>query len=139
MADPISQHVIEKNIPVLYGSRRLAFSSEEPIRGAWYFYLGGVGVTWFADMLYGLHITDEPTCYKMIRADVLQRIMPLESTGFEFCPEVTAKIARLGVPIIEIPIHYHPRTSAEGKKIRFHDGIIALWTLLKYRLWRPRQ
>jgi glycosyltransferase involved in cell wall biosynthesis len=123
---------LEKKLPVVYGSRRLPIPGEKIHRGSWYYYLGGLGVTWAANLLYGLRLTDEPTCYKMVRRDVLNRIT-LTSEGFEFCPEVTAKIARLAVPIYEMPIHYDPRTSAQGKKIRAKDGFIALWTLLKNR------
>lgn len=125
------------NLPAVYGSRRLPMPGEPLSRGAWHYYLGGVGITWFANLLYGIRITDEPTCYKMLRQDVLRQLLPIQSNGFEFCPEITAKLARLGAPIIELPIHYHPRSSAEGKKIRIKDGFIALWTLLKYRFWRP--
>lgn len=132
------RHAVDTQIPVLYGSRRLSLPNEKTVRGSWYFYLGGIGVTWFANLLYGIRITDEPTCYKMIKKDVLKRLMPLQSTGFEFCPEVTAKITRLRVPIREIPIHYAPRSKHEGKKIRAKDGIIALWTLCKYRFWNPK-
>jgi hypothetical protein len=100
--------------------------------------LGGILVTWCTNVLYGTHLTDEPTCYKMVRRDLLERI-PLGAEGFEFCPELTAKIARLKVPIGEIPISYHPRTGAEGKKIRPRDGIIAIAVLLKYRFWKPER
>ena len=80
-------------------------------------------------------MTDEATCYKLFRRDILQGI-PLECQRFEFCPEVTAKALRRGHKIVEVPIHYHPRTHAEGKKIRWTDGISAIWTLLRYRFWR---
>ena len=122
----------EHNAPVVYGSRRLPLPDSKVRRGAWYYYLGGLGVTIATNLLYNTRLTDEPTCYKMIARDVLSKIT-LEQDDFAFCPEVTAKIAKLGIPIVEIPIHYSPRTSTEGKKIRFKDGFIALWTLLKYR------
>jgi len=60
----------------------------------------------------------------------------LACDGFEFCAEVTAKVLRRGVPIVEIPISYHPRSFAEGKKIRARDGIIAAWTFLRLRFSR---
>lgn len=124
------------DLPVIYGSRRLPLPGEDTHRGAWQYYLGGLLVTWFTNIVYGTQLTDEPTCYKMIHRDVLARI-PLVANGFEFCPEVTAKITRLGVPIYEIPIHYTPRSEKEGKKIRPKDGIIAILTLLRYRFWKP--
>jgi hypothetical protein len=71
------------------------------------------------------------TCYKVFRRDVLMRIK-LEEARFGIEPEITAKIAKLGVPIYEVGISYHGRTYAEGKKIRFRDGLRALYAILKY-------
>ncbi len=68
----------------------------------------------------------------MFRSDLLKSI-DLRCKGFEFCPEVTAKIARKGIKIYEVPIRYNPRTKKEGKKIRWKDGLIAIWTLIKHR------
>jgi hypothetical protein len=59
--------------------------------------------------------------------------MRLECRRFEFCPEVTAKLCRMGESIAEVPISYHPRSAAEGKKIRHADGWLAIWTLVRYR------
>ncbi len=88
--------------------------------------------------LYGEPITDEATCYKAFRTDVLRSI-PLECRRFEFCPEVTAKVLRRGMHIAEVPIRYTARSMKEGKKIRWTDGVIAVWTLIKYRWWRQRE
>jgi len=85
--------------------------------------------------LYRADITDEATCYKAFRTDVLRSI-PLECKRFEFCPEVTAKVLRRGYAIAEVPISYMARSIKEGKKIRWTDGVVAIWTLLKYRWWR---
>ncbi len=126
-----------ENAQAVYGSRRLPPTHGERKRGALRYYLGGVILTGITNLLYGTRITDEPTCYKMIERSLLERI-PLSSEGFEFCPEITAKIARLGIPIYEVPISYDPRSSAEGKKIRAKDGIIAIWTLAKYRVLPAR-
>lgn len=87
-----------------------------------------------ANVLYGAQITDEATCYKAFRREVLAAI-PLECTGFEFCPEVTAKVRKKGYKIHEVPISYHPRSTQEGKKLNWRHGVEAIWTLLKYR-WR---
>lgn len=114
---------------VMYGSR---FLGRENKHSYWYFYFGGQVVTWFANILYNQRLTDEPTCYKVFDSKLLKAI-PLNCEGFEFCPEVTAKVAKLGYKIPELPISYAPRTHEEGKKINWKDGIIALWTLLKYR------
>jgi glycosyltransferase involved in cell wall biosynthesis len=119
---------------VVYGSRRLERRNRQYSGLA--FYLGGVLVTWVANVLYRLRLTDEPTCYKLVARDLLLR-MELASERFEFCPEVTAKAARLGERIVEVPILYRPRHLAEGKKIRARDGWEAIATLWRYRRWRP--
>ncbi|MEZ5990568.1 MAG: glycosyltransferase family 2 protein [Planctomycetota bacterium] len=118
--------------PVLYGSRRLTGRSPSAQNR---FYWGGVLVSWTTNLLYGCHLTDEPTCYKMWRRELIQDI-ELVCDGFEFCPEVTAKVLRRGIRIPEIPISYRPRRIEEGKKIRTRDGFIALWTLLRFRFGR---
>lgn len=90
-------------------------------------------LTGSANLLYGARITDEATAYKAFRADVLKSLR-LRCLRFEFCPEVTAKVRRLGHRIHEVPISYNARGILEGKKIRWTDGVHALWTLLKYRV-----
>ncbi len=122
----------EKKADVVYGSRRLGDLKTKNLKAGWFYHLGGRFLTIFTNLLYGIKITDEPTCYKMISRDVLKKIN-LRSTGFEFCPEITAKIARQRIPIYEIPISYIPRSKKEGKKIKFKDGLIAIWTLIRYR------
>jgi len=92
-------------------------------------------LAWMVRAFFGARITDEATCYKAFRTDLLQSI-PLTCRRFEFCPEVTAKILRRGHSIVEVPIRYSARTMAEGKKIRWTDGVAAIWTLLKYRFVR---
>lgn len=117
---------------VVYGSRVLGNS---PWSGVGY-YMGGRFLSLLTNVLYGSRITDEPTCYKMFDRDVLDSLH-LTSERFEFCPEVTAKILRLGHTIHEIPISYAPRSLQAGKKIKFRDGIEAIWTLLRIR-FMPR-
>jgi glycosyltransferase involved in cell wall biosynthesis len=89
-------------------------------------------LAWMVRVLYGTPVTDEATCYKVFRADVLKSI-PLECKGFEFCPEVTAKALKRGYRIQEVPITYRGRSVREGKKINWKDGVRAIWALLKYR------
>lgn len=115
--------------PVVFGSRRL-----NPDSGISYnrYLWGGQLLTIIANILYGVGITDESTCYKMIRTDIM-KAMKLESLRFEFCPEVVAKLGRNKIKILEIPVKYYPRKFDEGKKIRWHDGLEAIWALLKYR------
>ena len=82
--------------------------------------------------MYDAALTDEATAYKAFRAPVLREVH-LTCRRFEFCPEVTATLRRLGYQIREVPITYNARGIAEGKKIRTRDGFQALWTLVKYR------
>jgi len=111
---------------VVYGVR-----PDRPERGL-RFFLGAKLLTHLANFLYGAGIHDEATCYKVIRRSLLSR-MRLDCRRFEFCPEVTAKLCRMGERIGEAPISYHPRSAVEGKKIRHSDGWLAIWTLIRYR------
>jgi dolichol-phosphate mannosyltransferase len=92
-------------------------------------------LTLTANVLYGGRITDEATCYKAIRRDVLMTL-GLRCSRFEFCPEVTAKLMRAGHKIVDVPVRYSARTVAQGKKIHWYDGLEAVWTLVRYRLSR---
>ncbi|MDD9942374.1 MAG: glycosyltransferase family 2 protein [Myxococcales bacterium] len=89
-------------------------------------------LTTTSNLLFGTHITDEATCFKAFRTPLL-RDLKLECDSFDFCPEVTAKVGARGIAIVEVPIGYHARTHAEGKKIHWVHGFQALWALLKYR------
>lgn len=113
---------------VVYGSRILG--PDKP--GSMKFYLGGRAVTLATNLLYWCNLTDEPTCYKVFDGELVRGI-DLTCTGFEFCPEVTAKVLKRGHRIVEVPIRYYPRSIEEGKKIRAWDGVLALWELLKWR------
>lgn len=114
---------------VVYGSR---FLNKQNKHSYFSFFLGGQVVTWITNILYLQNLTDEPTCYKVFDAQLLKSIK-LNCTGFEFCPEVTAKIAKMGYKIPEIAISYYPRSISEGKKINWKDGVEAIWVLFKYR------
>ncbi len=118
-----------KNVKVVYGSRVLG---NNPI-SHWTFNLGGRVVTILTNILFGTNITDEATGYKLFRTNFLKKFQ-LKSKGFEFCPEVTAKIAKAGIKIYEVPIRYSPRPVKE-KKIKWHDGIAAIFYLFKYRFF----
>lgn len=86
---------------------------------------------WIAG-LYGRWISDALTGYKLYPTTVVRNLQ-IRSKGFEADHEMTAKLIRREIPIYEVPIRYHPRSVAEGKKIKPRDGLIALWTLMKYR------
>lgn len=125
--------VAEKdNAPVVYGSRLLGRRLCAIKTSGVFFLLGGYALTLLTNILYRTKLTDEPTCYKLFRRSVLESVT-LTCSRFEFCPEVTAKIARQHIPIVEVPISYHPRSAEEGKKIRLSDGWEAIITLIKYR------
>lgn len=121
--------MVDEDLPVVYGSRFLIAGGR---LGSRFFYYGNRILSALANVLYGQHLTDEATCYKLFRTSLL-RSLTLRCRGFEFCPEVTAKIARCGIKIQEVPINYYPRTREQGKKVRLRDGVIAVWCLLKYR------
>src|ERR1700720_3281173 len=114
---------------VVYGVR-----PDRPERGL-RFYLGAKLLTHLTNLLYGAGIHDEATCYKVFRRSLLQSI-PLECQRFEFCPEVTAKLCRMGEKIWEVPVAYAPRDAEQGKKIRHSDGWLAIWTLIHLRFAR---
>lgn len=125
--------ILEGKADVVYGTR---FRST-PNGMAWKNRLANHILTAAANLLYGAHLTDEATAYKAFRTSILKQLR-LGCERFEFCPEVTAKLSRLGYRIQEVPIGYNARGIADGKKIRARDGIEALWTLVKYRFARRK-
>lgn len=115
---------------VVYGNR---FHGEAH-RVLFFWHSVGNGVlTLLCNMLTNLNLNDMEVGYKAFRADVICR-MSLRSDRFGFEPEVTAKLAKIGCRIFEVPISYYGRTYAEGKKITWKDGIAALWCMLRYRI-----
>jgi dolichol-phosphate mannosyltransferase len=125
--------IVDGRADVVYGSRFLGSlrnGRHGMKRANW---LANRILTCAANILYGARLTDEATAYKAFRTSVLRRLR-LKCLRFEFCPEVTAKVRRLGVVIHEVPISYNPRGILEGKKIRWQDGVQALWTLVRCRL-----
>jgi glycosyltransferase involved in cell wall biosynthesis len=118
----------EKNADIVFGSRILGKCK----KSSFAFYYGGKFITFLTNILYGTKLTDGPTCYKMFKKDVIKNIN-LKCKRFEFCQEFTAKVRKLGYQIYEVPINYNPRSIKEGKKIRWKDGIEAIWTLIKYK------
>jgi len=125
--------IVRGEASVVYGNRWHRGTGVSYRRYLWV----GRLLTLVANLLYNARINDEPTCYKAFRTDVLKRIR-LCADGFDFCPEVTAKVRRLGYRIHEVPIAYRPRSFEQGKKICWTDGLTALWVLVKLRLL-PRQ
>ena len=123
--------MVAENSAVLYGSRRL--NKKNTQHSGFQYYIGGWFLTVLTNFLYGQRLTDEPTCYKMFKTELI-KAMPLVCRRFEFCPEVTALVSLNGYKIKEIPISYFPRHKKEGKKICWHDAFVAVWVLLKYKI-----
>lgn len=124
--------IVNGKADVVYGSRFLG----GPHRVLLFWHsIGNKIVTALSNMLTNLNLTDIETGYKIFRAEVLKGIR-IESNRFGFEPEITAKIAKMGWRIYEIPISYWGRDYTEGKKISWTDGLAAIYWILKYNLFR---
>lgn len=121
--------ILEGKTKVVYGSRLLGKITGFNIPTHYY---GNKLLSLITRILYGKDVTDMETCYKMMTRDVA-RSLDLKSNTFDIEPEITAKILKKQHAIIEIPINYKCRTFEEGKKITWKDGILAIYTLFKYR------
>ncbi|MDY7093158.1 MAG: glycosyltransferase family 2 protein [Acidobacteriota bacterium] len=115
---------------VVYGSRFLG--GPHRVLFFWH-YVGNKVLTTLSNMLTDLNLSDMETCYKVFRREVLQEL-DLYSNRFGIEPELTAKVAKGGARIFEVPISYCGRTYAEGKKIGWRDGFAAIWAILRYNL-----
>jgi glycosyltransferase involved in cell wall biosynthesis len=116
---------------VVYGSR---FAGGEAHRVLYFWHsVGNRFLTLLSNAFTNLNLTDMETCYKMFRRELIQSI-EIEESRFGFEPEITAKLARTGCRIYEVGISYSGRTYADGKKIAWHDGVHAIWCILKYNL-----
>ena len=131
LLEPIEQ----RRADVVYGARFL--NGRPPGEGIWH-YLGNRLLTRLSNLLSGVELNDVWTCYKAIRRDALAPL-ELREDGFSIEPEITARLARNGLRICEVPISYFPRTSGEGKKIRLRDGIKGAWATIRYNLFQPRR
>ena len=118
---------------VVFGSRFLG-SGMHRVLYYWHC-VGNRFLTLLSNMFTNLNLTDMETCYKVFRREVLGKII-IEENRFGFEPEITAKIAKLRVPLYEVSISYYGRTYEEGKKIGWKDGARAIWCILKYNLLR---
>lgn len=138
--DPAEYHLLLS--PLLAGRADAVFGSR--FKGAYaqrvLYYWHAVGnkfLTSLSNMATNINLTDLETCYKAFRREVIQQI-ELEEDRFGFEPEVTAKVARLGLRIYEVPVSYYGRTYAEGKKIGWQDGVRAIWCIIKYNFLKRR-
>lgn len=120
--------LVESEAQVVYGSR---FLGNNP-RMFFTQRVGNVVLTTLTNLLYGSSLTDMETCYKLFSRDVVSGI-DLTANRFDVEPELTAKVLRRGLDIVEVPISYVGRPYAEGKKINWRDFVSAVWTLLRLR------
>jgi len=127
LIEPIEQGVAE----VVYGSRFLG--GPHRVLFFWHF-VGNKLLSTLSNMFTNLNVSDVWTGYKAIKREILQRII-LRENGFGFEPEITAKIAKNGCRVYEVPISYYGRTYAEGKKITWKDGIRGIWYIVRYNLF----
>jgi glycosyltransferase involved in cell wall biosynthesis len=125
--------ILENHADVVFGSRFIG-SEEHRVLYFWHS-VGNTFLTLLSNMFTNLNLTDMETCYKAFRREIIQSIT-IEEPRFGFEPEITAKVANLGVRIYEVAISYHGRTYDEGKKIGWRDGFSAIRCILKYNLRR---
>jgi len=120
----------EGHADVVYGSRFLG-GRYVRVHLFWH-YVGNRMLTLFSNMLTNLNLSDMETCYKAFRIDVARKL-DIQSRSFAVEPEMTAKVARMGVRVYEVPISYAGRDYAEGKKIGFKDGVLAVLAIIRWR------
>ena len=128
--------ILEKKTNVVYGSRVLnkyAIPNRSFISNFRIF--GNYLLTKISNLINNQKLTDAHTCYKVFTKEVFDKIV-LKENGFNFCPEITTKVSILGEEILEIPINYIGRSIEQGKKIRARHAIGAVYTLLKYNLFK---
>ena len=121
--------ILEGKADVVYGSRFTGNAAPRPATSGTT--LANKFLTLFSNMVTNLNLTDMETGYKVFRADIIKSI-PIRSSRFGVEPELTAKLAKVHARIYEVPISYAGRAYWEGKKIRWTDGVVALWTILRY-------
>jgi len=127
----VLQPILENHADVVYGSRFLVRRASRVLY--FYHYVANRVLTLFSNALTNLNMTDVETGYKALRGDII-RNMIIESSGFGIEIEITAKIAKLGVSVYEVPISYYGRTYEQGKKIGLKDGVAALWYIVRFNL-----
>ena len=127
------QPILEGKADVVYGSRFIGGDSHRVLY--FWHYVGNKFLTLLSNIFTDLNLTDMEVCYKVFRREILEKLR-LKENRFGFEPEITAKMARLRCPIYEVGISYSGRSYEEGKKIGWKDGVKAVWSILKYNIWR---
>ena len=131
--ESLLEPIIDGRADACFGSRFLG----GPHRVLYYWHsVGNKMLTTYSNMLTNLNLTDMETCYKAMRGDLARSLLPiLRAERFGFEPEITARLARSGARIYEVPISYSGRTYAEGKKIGWRDGLAAFWHITRFNLF----
>lgn len=129
--ETVVQPIVQGVADVVYGSRFLVRKAARVLY--FYHFVANKGLTFLSNLLTNINLTDVETGYKAFRGDII-RNMIITSSGFGFEIEVTAKVAKLGCAMFEVPISYYGRTYEQGKKIGMKDGIAALWYIFYYNL-----
>ncbi|OGK68382.1 hypothetical protein A2334_05975, partial [Candidatus Roizmanbacteria bacterium RIFOXYB2_FULL_38_10] len=124
---------IKENAQIVYGSRNKKRENFHNRYSYFIFYLGGLLLTYFINLLYGLKLTDQPTGYKLFLKSLKGVLLKPKEKRFAYEVAITALLAKKGVSFVEIPIHYKPRTLEEGKKIKAADFIKSMYVALKHR------
>jgi glycosyltransferase involved in cell wall biosynthesis len=125
------QPILDGHADVVYGSRFLIRRAARVLY--FYHYLANRALTFLSNLFTNINLTDVETGYKVFRGEII-REMIINSSGFGFEIEVTAKVAKLKCAIFEAPISYYGRTYEEGKKIGFRDAVAAVWYILRFNL-----
>jgi len=137
---PLLAEAEQESVIAVFGSRPLGAEARGERLPSTIFGIGRNWITRYFRLLYGSGLTDIATCYKMMRSEVA-RSLDLRRDGFDLDFEIACKLVRLarlnGKRLAEVPIYYAPRTVAEGKKIRWQDGLPALAAITECRTWRP--
>ncbi len=124
-----------KKVAAVYGSRTKGITRYHNKYSSHFYYIGGLLLTWYINILFSQHLTDQPTGYKVLSKEVIPLINNVSENDFSFEVGITALLAKNNIKITEVPISYKPRSIAEGKKINFLDFIKSLYIGLKYRFF----
>ena len=127
--------ILDRRADVVYGSRFLGSAGGHRVLYFWHS-VGNKLLTLLSNAATDLNLTDMETCYKVMTREIASQL-DLQSQRFGVEPEITCKVSRLRARVYEVPITYHGRTYAEGKKIGFKDAVQAVWTLARYARWNP--
>ena len=125
----VIEPILRDEADIVFGSR---YKSSQTVHRTFHYVVNRV-LTLVSNLASGLYVTDMETCYKAFRGEIIRGIT-IESPRFGFEPEITAKVALLKARVAEVPIKYFPRNYLEGKKIKWTDGVAALWHIARFNL-----